>query len=135
MRYYFIPSKLAKRNLKIGQFLMLGGNGAIETLIHFLPACMFTHVQLCDPMDCSPPGSSVHGIFQGRILKWLPPPGNLPDPGIKPASPPLAGGSFTPSRLGSPIHSLRACMHAQLLHSCLTVCDPMDCSPLGSSVG
>ena len=23
---------------------------------------------LCDPMDCSPPGSSVHGIFQGRIL-------------------------------------------------------------------
>ena len=25
---------------------------------------------LCDPMDCSPPGSSVHGIFQARILKW-----------------------------------------------------------------
>ena len=24
----------------------------------------------CDPMDCSPPGSSVHGIFQARILKW-----------------------------------------------------------------
>ena len=26
---------------------------------------------LCDPMDCSPPGSSVHGIFQARILKWV----------------------------------------------------------------
>ena len=26
---------------------------------------------LCDPMDCSPPGSSVHGIFQARILEWL----------------------------------------------------------------
>ena len=26
---------------------------------------------LCDPMDCSLPGSSVHGIFQARILEWV----------------------------------------------------------------
>ena len=26
---------------------------------------------LCDPMDCSPPGSSVHGILQARILGWV----------------------------------------------------------------
>ena len=26
---------------------------------------------LCDPMECSPPGSSVHGILQGRILQWV----------------------------------------------------------------
>ena len=26
---------------------------------------------LCDPMACSPPGSSVHGIFQARILEWV----------------------------------------------------------------
>ena len=26
---------------------------------------------LCDPMDSSPPGSSVHGIFQARILEWI----------------------------------------------------------------
>ena len=26
---------------------------------------------LCSPMDCSPPGSSVHGIFQARILDWI----------------------------------------------------------------
>ena len=26
---------------------------------------------LCDPMDCSPSGSSVHGIFQARILEWV----------------------------------------------------------------
>ena len=26
---------------------------------------------LCDPVDCSPPGSSVHGILQARILKWV----------------------------------------------------------------
>ena len=25
---------------------------------------------LCDPMDCSPPGSSTHGIFQARVLEW-----------------------------------------------------------------
>ena len=26
---------------------------------------------LCDPMDCSPPGSSVHGILQARVLEWV----------------------------------------------------------------
>ena len=26
---------------------------------------------LCDPMDCSPPGSSVHGILQAKILEWV----------------------------------------------------------------
>ena len=26
---------------------------------------------ICDPMDCSPPGSSVHGIFQERVLEWV----------------------------------------------------------------
>ena len=32
----------------------------------------FSHVQpFCDPMDCSPPGSSVHGILQARILEWV----------------------------------------------------------------
>ena len=51
---------------------------------------------------CSPPGSSVHGILQARILEWVacPPPGDLPDPGIKPTSLmslELAGGFFTTS--------------------------------------
>ena len=31
---------------------------------------LLNHVQLCDPMDCSLPGSSVHGIFQARVLEW-----------------------------------------------------------------
>ena len=26
---------------------------------------------LCDPVDCSPPGSSAHGVIQARILKWV----------------------------------------------------------------
>ena len=43
---------------------------------------------LCDPVDCSPPGSSVYGILQARILQWVPfpPLGDLPDPGIEPRS-------------------------------------------------
>ena len=35
-----------------------------------LPSC-FIHVRLCDPIDCSPPRSSVHGILQARILEWV----------------------------------------------------------------
>ena len=31
----------------------------------------FSHVQVCDPMDCSLPGSSAHGILQARILEWV----------------------------------------------------------------
>ena len=47
---------------------------------HFLLQCMKVKsqsevAQLCstlsDPMDCSPPGSSVHGIFQARVLEWV----------------------------------------------------------------
>ena len=30
-----------------------------------------SRVRLCDPMDCSLPGSSVHGILQARILEWV----------------------------------------------------------------
>ena len=34
--------------------------------------CLVTQLcqTLCDPMDCSPPGSSVHGIIQARVLEW-----------------------------------------------------------------
>ena len=31
----------------------------------------FSRVRLCDPMDCNLPGSSVHGIFQARVLEWV----------------------------------------------------------------
>ena len=33
--------------------------------------CAQSWPNLCDPMDYSPPGSSVHGIFQARILEWV----------------------------------------------------------------
>ena len=53
---------------------------------------------LCNPTDCSPPGSSVHGILQARILEWAacPPPGILPNPGIEPRSPAMQA-VFLPS--------------------------------------
>ena len=43
---------------------------------------------LCNSMDCGPPGSSVHGILQARILEWVAISfsRDLPDPGFKPGS-------------------------------------------------
>ena len=48
---------------------------------------------LCDPMDSIPPGSSVHGILQARILEWVDMSScrDLPDPGIEPS---LLAGKF-----------------------------------------
>ena len=43
---------------------------------HGVATCVYAnsfqlHSTLCNPMDCSPPGSSVHGILQVRILEWV----------------------------------------------------------------
>ena len=55
-----------------------------------LDACSVTQScpTLCDPLDCSLPGSSLHGIFRQEYQSRLPfpPPGHHPDPGIKPMS-------------------------------------------------
>ena len=89
---------------------------------------------LCDPKDCSLPGSSClwnspgkntgvgsHSLFQG----------NLPDPGIKPRSPALQTDSLLSEPLGK-IHAAKS--DAKSLQSCPTLCDPMDCSLPGFSV-
>ena len=72
---------------------------------------------LCDPMDCSPPGSSIHGISQARILEWIAisSPGDLPNPGIEPVSPEssaLPCGFFTTDPPGK--HML-VCVYIYLL--------------------
>ena len=64
--------------------------------------CAQLYPTLCDPMDHSLPGSSVHEISRQEYWSGLPfpPLGDLPNPGIEPASlapPALAGGSFTSS--------------------------------------
>ena len=57
---------------------------------------------LCNPMDCSLPGSSVHGISRQEYWNGLlfPSPGDLPNPGIEPRSPTLQTGALPsePSR-------------------------------------
>ena len=56
-------------------------------------------------MDCSLPGSSVHGISRQEYWSGLPfpSPGAVPNPGIEPASPALAGGFFTAEPSGKPV--------------------------------
>ena len=59
---------------------------------------------LCDPMDCSPPGSSVHGIIKTRLLEWVAfsSPRDLSNPGIKPGSPALQADSLLSNLPGKP---------------------------------
>ena len=50
---------------------------------------------LCSPMNCSPPGSSVHGVLQARILEWVAiTPGALPHSGIELQSPTVQADSL-----------------------------------------
>ena len=62
---------------------------------------------LCNPMDYSPPGSSVYGTLQAKILKWVafPSPGKLPHPGIEPRSPHCTQIPYHMSHQGSPINA------------------------------
>ena len=63
----------------------------------------------CDPVDHSPPGSSTYGIFNQEYWSGLPflSPRDLPDPGIEPASPVLAGGFFITEPPGKPTLELK----------------------------
>ena len=71
-------------------------------------ACSLSRVWLCDPMDCSPPGSSVHGILQARILEWV------AMPSSRESSQPrhriciswIAGGFFTAEPWGKPYEDI-----------------------------
>ena len=58
---------------------------------------------LCDPMDCSPPGSSIHGILQAWILEWvaIPLSRDFPDPEIKPRFPALKADSLPSEHQGA----------------------------------
>ena len=81
---------------------------ARQFVLVLIKVCMcaqsLSHVGFCDPVDCSPPGSSVHGILQARVLEWVAFPFSrgLPNPGIEPGSPALAGRFFTTNPPGKP---------------------------------
>ena len=57
----------------------------------------------CDPTNCYPPDSAVHGISQARTLEWLPfpSPGDLPNPGTEPVSPALQAETLPTEQLGN----------------------------------
>ena len=78
-------------------------------------------------MDCSPPGSTVHGILRQEYWTGLlcPPPGDLPDPGTEPAS---------HLHLTMSLALAAAAAAAKSLQLCLTLCDPIDGNSPGSSV-
>ena len=69
---------------------------------------------LSDPMHCSLPGSSAHGIFQARVLEW----------GAIAFSECFGRGRGKPNKYFG-----TATAAAKSLQSCLTLCDPMDGSP------
>ena len=79
---------------------------------------------LGDPMDCSSPGSSVHGILQARMLEW----GTIAfsDNIVQEAA-----NKSSQRKRKTPILYAAA---AKSLHSCPTLCDPRDGSPPGSPV-
>ena len=75
-------------------------------------------VSECHPIDCTPPGPSSMGLPRQEYLSELPfpPPGDLPNPRIKPASPvalALAEGSFTTETPGKPIFTLAIALSFQ----------------------
>ena len=92
---------------------------------------------LGDPMDCSPPGSSVHGILQAKILKWVGMPSSKGS--SWPRDPTQVSYVSCTGRwvlyhwhlMGSPFYHTAT---AKSLQSCPTLCDPIDGSPPGSSV-
>ena len=71
----------------------------------------------CDPMDCSLPDSSVHGILQARILEWV-----------------AISFSRGSSRPRDRIWVSCIEIESEVAQSCPTLCDPMDCNLPGSSV-
>ena len=87
-------------------FSPTGANPWLYTFFHYQHerACDSSIAQpcltLCNPVDCSPPGSSVHGILQATVLEWIAivfSRGSSRNPGIEPMFPALAGRSFTTS--------------------------------------
>ena len=59
-----ILSNIVKGSLQIDYL----EEGKLACIIYL---CAKSCLTLCDPMDCSPPGSSVQGILQARILEWV----------------------------------------------------------------
>ena len=83
--------------------------------VQFSSVQSLSRVRLCNPTDCSLPGSSVHGIFQARVLEW----GAL---------------AFSSQTLPCIKITIRSDQIKSVAQSCPTLCDPMNCSTPGLPV-
>ena len=96
----------------------------------YLSMCLlnhFSHVRLCNPTDCSPPGSSVRGVLQARILEWVATPSSrgssqLRDPTRISMSPALAVAFFTASATWEARGQSRKTRHRQVV---MALCLPL----------
>ena len=62
-----------KTYLHYKYFTYMHTDFSVSTGLHSMHACSvaYSFPATCDPMDCSPPGSSVHGISQTRLVEWI----------------------------------------------------------------
>ena len=88
------------------------------------------------PMDCSPPGSSVHGILQARILDWIAIPFSREycQPRNRTGVSSLKADSLLSESPGKTCLPIIPAAAAKLLQSCPTLCDPIDGSPPGPAI-
>ena len=125
--YQNLPLKLLQITIKYKQPDFKRLSKTYEQTLHLkrIRVCaklLQSFMTLCSPTDCNPPGFSVHGILQARILESQPfsSPGDLPDPGIEPRSPRATGEAQ--ERQGSSaniqqLNSLKILISGSLLHS------------------
>ena len=87
-------------------FWLRGGDLVLQLWKKVKVKCAQSCPDLCDLTGCSPPGSSVHGILQARVLE-CPSPGGLLNPGIEPGSPALQADSLQTGPPGKPSAAAR----------------------------
>ena len=90
--------------------------------------CVFVYAQscliLCHPVECSPPGSSLHGSFQARILGWFATSSSMGSSrpkdwtGISCISC-FAGGSFTAKLMGKPVSPIAQIISSGIFYSAI----------------
>ena len=93
----FLKTKTKAKTLDFIDGLLLATVGFLCACVHAksLQSC----TTLCDPIDCIPPGSSVHGILQARMLEWVAMPSSrgssqLRNQSMSPAAPALRADSL-----------------------------------------
>ena len=114
--------------------------GQVKKLINSENKVTQSCLTLCEPINCSLPSSSVHGILQARVLEWVAI--SFSRGCSRPRDPDqvscIAGRFFTiraprEAQLSQKV-IITALLCSEVAQLCPTLCDPMDCSLSGSSV-